>query len=180
MSEPFGAAGANWNSHYTTPLRVGKDVAEPGGRWSKKSLTLEHDLLELLGEYTGGDPMTRQRWVRLSLKNLRKLLRARGHTIAPMTIRRLLRKLKFSLRANRKRFTGPRHPDRDRQFRYIARQKKRFLREGCPIISVDAKKKELIGNFKNDGRAWCREAEEVNCHDFLSDAEGRGSPYGVY
>jgi hypothetical protein len=134
----------------------------------------------MIEEYTGGDPMTKQKWVRLSLKQLRNLLRSRGHTLATVTIRRLLRKLKFSLRANRKRFTGPRHPDRDRQFRYIARQKKRFLREGCPIISVDSKKKELIGNFKNDGRAWCREAAEVNCHDFPSDAEGRGSPYGVY
>jgi Rhodopirellula transposase DDE domain len=137
-------------------------------------------LLELLEEHTGGDPMTKQRWVRLSLKHLRNLLHARGHAVGRATIRRLLRKWKFSLRTNRKRITGPPHPDRDRQFRYIARQKKRFLRAGWPIISVDTKKKELIGNFKKEGRTWCREAEEVNCHDFLTDAKGRVSPYGLY
>src|SRR5438128_1789691 len=127
---------------------------------------LEQDLLELLEDHTGGDPMTKQRWVRLSLKHLKRLLRARGYTVATATIRRLLRKWKFSLRGNRKRFTGPPHKDRDRQFRYIAQQKKRFLRAGCPVISVDTKKKEMIGNFKNNGQAWCREAEEVNCYDF--------------
>lgn len=123
--------------------------------------------------------MSKQRWVRLSLKQLSKMLHARGHTIDPVTVRRLLRKWKYALRVNRKRI-GPPHPDRDRQFRYIARQKKRFLRAGWPVISVDTKKKELIGNFKNAGQTWCVEAEEVNCHDFPQDASGRAAPYGVY
>ena len=85
-----------------------------------------------------------------------------------------------SLKANRKRSTGPPHPDRDRQFRYIERVKKLFLAAGHPVISVDAKKKELIGNFENPGRTWRREAEEVNVHDFRQDAVGRAVPYGIY
>jgi DDE family transposase len=134
----------------------------------------------LLVDETGGDPMTKQKWVRLSLSHLSELLAAQGHAIDPETVRRLLRKLKFSLKANRKRFTGPPHPDRDRQFRYIARQKKRFLEAGWPVISVDTKKKELIGNFQQEGVTWCQEADEVNAYDFLSDAEGRATPYGIY
>jgi len=124
--------------------------------------------------------MKKQKWVRLSLRRLNKLLRSHGHEIAPMTVRRLLYKWKFSLRANRKRYTGPAHPDRDRQFRYIARQRKCFEQAGWPVISVDTKKKELIGNFKNAGQTWCLEAEEVNCHDFLTQGSGRASPYGLY
>jgi hypothetical protein len=137
-------------------------------------------LLALLVDETGGDPMKKQKWVRLSLDRLSELLAEQGHAIDPKTVRRLLRKLDYSLRANRKRFTGPPHPDRDRQFRYIARQRQRFLKAGWPVISVDAKKKELIGNFKNAGRTWCREAEEVNAYDFRTDASGRATPYGIY
>jgi hypothetical protein len=141
---------------------------------------VERDLLALLVDETGGDPMKKQKWVRLSLARLSELLAEQGHALDPKTVRRLLRKLEFSLRANRKRFTGPPHPDRDRQFRYIARQKRRFLEAGWPVISVDTKKKELIGNFKNAGRSWCREAEEVNAYDFRTDASGRACPYGIY
>jgi hypothetical protein len=141
---------------------------------------METDLLALIKEQTGGDPMTKQKWVRLSLKRLSRLLGAQGHTIDPVTVRRLLRKWKFSLKTNRKRITGPPHPDRDRQFRYIVRQKQRFLQAGWPVISVDTKKKELVGNFKNGYQTWCLEAEEVNCHDFLQDASGRAAPYGLY
>jgi hypothetical protein len=143
-------------------------------------VTLDADLLALVKEDTGGDPMKKQKWVRLSLRRLSKLLEAYGHKVAPMTVRRLLYKWKFSLKANRKRYTGPPHPDRDRQFRYIARQRKHFEQAGWPVISVDTKKKELIGNFKNAGQTWCLEAEEVNCHDFLSEGSGRASPYGLY
>jgi hypothetical protein len=124
--------------------------------------------------------MNRQKWVRLSLVRLSELMADRGYFLDPKTVRRLLLKLGYSLKANRKRFTGPPHPDRDRQFRHIARIKKRFLQAGWPVISVDTKKKELIGNFKNPGRTWRREAEEVNCHDFLQDAECRSAPYGLY
>jgi hypothetical protein len=86
----------------------------------------------------------------------------------------------LSLKANRKRFTGPPHPDRDRQFGYIQQQKDRFLRCGLPVVSVDTKHKELIGNFKNPGRTWVREPMEVNAHDFPQDALCKAAPYGVY
>ena len=97
-----------------------------------------------------------------------------------MTVRRLLKTSGYSLKANRKRRTGPPHPDRGRQFRYIQRVKRLFLTAGRPVISVDAKKKELIGDFKNPGRAWCQQAEQVNVHDFRQDAVGRAVPYGIY
>jgi hypothetical protein len=137
-------------------------------------------LLELIEHETGGDPVTGQKWVRLSLERLSALLRQRGHRVDPKTVRRLLLAKGYSLKANRKRFTGPPHPQRDAQFRHIARYKRLFLRAGWPVISVDAKKKELIGNFKNAGQTWCREAAEVNAYDFLSDALCRATPYGVY
>ena len=86
----------------------------------------------------------------------------------------------MSLKANRKRFTGPPHPDRDRQFRYIAKQKRLFLRNKLPAISVDTKHKELIGDFKNPGQTWVIEPIEVNAHDFPQDALCKAAPYGVY
>lgn len=137
-------------------------------------------MLALIKEETGGNPMKKDEWVRLSLKQLSRLLRTRGYTATRMTVRRLLHKWQYSLKGNRKRFTGPAHKDRDQQFRYIARLRKRFLKAGWPVISVDTKKKELIGDFKNPGATWCLEAQSVNCHDFLQDASGRASPYGLY
>jgi hypothetical protein len=124
--------------------------------------------------------MTTEKWVRSSLRQLREALSQLGFDVGHVTVGRLLKDLGFSLKGNRKQSTGPSHPDRDRQFRYIERVKKVFMAAGHPIISVDTKKKELIGNFKNPGRSWCREAEAVNVYDFLQDAEGRAIPYGIY
>ena len=101
-------------------------------------------------------------------------------SVSHSTVRRLLRKLGYSLRANVKRLSGPPHPDRDRQFRYIQRKQREFGKAGQPVISADAKSSELIGNFKNDGSLWCEEADEVNAYDFRTDAEYRAVPYGVY
>ena len=129
---------------------------------------------------TAGDPMSKRKWIRSSLRSLSKALGRRGYEAGPMTVRRLLRQRDYSLKANRKQCTGPAHPDRDRQFQYIERVKKLFSAHGYPMISVDTKKKELIGNFKNQGRAWCQQAEEVNVHDFRDDAVGRAVPYGIY
>lgn len=126
---------------------------------------------------TAGDPMSDAKWVRSSLRHLSRSL---GHVVGRMTIRRLLRARGYSLKANRKRLTGPPHPDRNRQFCYIERVKTVFRAAGCPILSIDAKKKELIGNFANAGQAWCRQPEEVNAHDFPQDAAGRAVPYGIY
>jgi hypothetical protein len=107
-------------------------------------------------------------------------LRDQAHKIGRTTVGRLLRQLDFGLVANRKSLSGPPHPDRDRQFRYIRRVQQRFLAAGLPVISVDTKNKELIGNFANQGRTWCQTPEQVNAHDFPSDALGRAVPYGIY
>jgi hypothetical protein len=124
--------------------------------------------------------MGRTKFVRPSLKALSTQLGHQGYSVCPTTVGRLLRTQKYSPRINAKRFTGPDHPDRDRQFRNIEEWIAIFQELGQPIISVDAKKKELIGNFKNPGAVWCREPEEVNVYDLLKDAECRAVPYGIY
>ena len=124
--------------------------------------------------------MNDKKWLRSNLRQLAKFLGELGYRIGHVTVGRLLGQLDYSLKSNRKRVTGPPHPDRDRQFRYIERVIKLFLEAGHPVISVDAKKKELIGNFKNSGRTWCRHPDEVNVHDFRRDALGRAVPYGIY
>jgi Rhodopirellula transposase DDE domain len=129
---------------------------------------------------TGGDPMGPTKFVRRSLQAIGADLEPLGYDLCPSTIARLLRTQHFSLRVNSKRFTGPNHPDRDRQFRNIQVEIDRFWDEGLPILSVDTKKKELVGNFKNAGELWCQEPEEVNVYDFLSDAICRAVPYGLY
>ena len=124
--------------------------------------------------------MTQRKWVRSGLRHLSRLLRGRSTTPCRGTVGRLLEGLGFSLRANEKRLTGPPHPDRDRQFRHIERTRRRFLNAGLPVISGDAKKKELVGDFKNPGRAWRRKSDPVNAHDFRQDASHRAAPYGLY
>jgi hypothetical protein len=134
----------------------------------------------LLREETAGDPTHGQKWVRHSVRYLSEALQRLGYAVSPMTVHRLLGELDYALKANRKRFTGPAHPDRDRQFAYIASQRHRFAILDYPVISVDTKKKELIGNFQNAGRTWCRQAETVNAHDFRDDALAQAVPYGLY
>ena len=127
-----------------------------------------------------GLPTGEQIWVRGSLRQLMILLGQQAYSIGRTSISRLLRKLNFGLVANRKSLTGEDHPDRDRQFRYIHRVRQHFLKAGYPVISVDTKNKELIGNFANKGRTWRQKPEQVNAHDFRSDALGRAVPYGIY
>jgi hypothetical protein len=124
--------------------------------------------------------MSQQQWVRNSLRRLAQALSQRQFRIGKTTVRRLLKKLKLGLMSNRKSLTGEPHPDQDRQFRYIKQVKRLFLQAGLPVISVDTNKKELIGDFGNKGRTWCRQAEQVNVHDFPQDALGRAVPYGIY
>jgi hypothetical protein len=129
---------------------------------------------------TAGDPGGEQKWIRSSLRKLSRCLREVGHQASPPTVGRLLKKLRYSLKVNSKQKEGPSHPDRDQQFQYIEAQRASFRSAGWPVISTDTKKKELIGDFKNGGRAWCRQAERVHIHDFLSEAQGRAVPYGIY
>jgi hypothetical protein len=130
---------------------------------------------------TAGSPTEETRWTRASLRSLSRRLTEAGHPIGRMTVRRLLRARHYSLRGHRKeKETTAAHPDRNRQFLYLRTQVAAFQAAGRPVISVDTKKKELIGEFKNAGRAWGREATEVNVHDFLQDAVGKAVPYGIY
>ncbi len=104
-----------------------------------------------------------------------------GHVVSPPTVGRLLKKLDYALHVNAKKIEArASHADRDTQFGHIADQRQAFTDAGLPIVSVDTKKKELLGAFKNAGRAWGKEAEAVNVHDFPIDAQGRAVPYGVY
>jgi len=124
--------------------------------------------------------------VRSALRPLSRRLADAGHQASAPTVGRLLRQLGYSRKANRKsREAGASHPDRNRQFEYLEAQRQAFLAAGQPVISVDTnsvdtKKKELIGNFKNAGQTWCQEAAQVNTHDFPQDALGRAVPYGIY
>ncbi|HWT77246.1 MAG TPA: ISAzo13 family transposase, partial [Candidatus Methylomirabilis sp.] len=136
--------------------------------------------MSIVGPLTGGDPMGQTKFVRPSLQALSERLAELGHAACPTTVARLLRSQAYSPRVNVKRFTGPDHPDRDLQFQNIREWVDIFTELGLPIISVDGKKKELIGNFKNPGAAWCKEPEEVNVYDFIADAECRAAPYGIY
>jgi hypothetical protein len=138
-------------------------------------------LAELVEPVTAGDPMSEQKWVRASLRSLSRRLGEAGHAASPPTVRRLLDDQGYRMHANTKQLeSSAAHPDRDQQFGYITEQRQTFSAAGLPQISVDTKKKELIGQFKNAGRVWSQEAEAVNVHDFRPDALGRAVPYGIY
>lgn len=135
---------------------------------------------ELLKDATAGDPVSGVKWTNHSLRKLVKALRRRRVRLAPTTIARLLRQRRFSLRTNRKRLAGAQHGDRDQQFRYLTRMRRLSLTAKSPVICVDSKKKELVGNFKNPGRRWRRKSRDVLDHDFPSWASGSAFPYGIY
>jgi Rhodopirellula transposase DDE domain len=137
-------------------------------------------LIGLVEHDTAGDPMNQQKWTRKTTTALAEELTARGFPISADTVGRLLRQQRYSLKSNRKRISEGQDPDRDRQFRYLRRVRKLFVSKGLPVISVDTKKKELVGNFKNPGRRWRRQHRDVKDHDFPSKALGRAIPYGIY
>jgi Rhodopirellula transposase DDE domain len=163
------------------PVTRRKPAAKPGRKLiEEKDPLIEADLKKLLEDETAGSPMDGKKWQRSSLRKLSKMLKELGHQVERCTVARLLKKLGYSMRANKKRRSGSQSPERDEQFRYIASQRAAYISLGLPVISVDTKKKELIGNFRNNGRAWCREPYEVNEHDFTSTAECRAIPFGIY
>jgi hypothetical protein len=160
-------------------------VRRPGGgrkRLTAKDPTLVADLRHLVEPATRGDPQTPLLWTAKSLRKLTAELRGLGHRVSHNTVGSLLRSLGYSLQANRKTREGASHPDRNRQFEYINEQVKRALAASEPAISVDTKKKELVGDFKNNGREWRPKGkpEPVRVHDFLIKGLGRAVPYGVY
>ncbi len=160
-------------------------VRRPGGGRKllvEKDATLLDDLLALVEPSERGDPMSPLRWTCKSLSQLAAALVAQGHRIGRTVVGELLHQQKFSLQANRKTREGDSHPDRNAQFVHINDSVKAALAAGQPVISVDTKKKELVGDFKNAGQAWRPqgEPEEVRVHDFLIKELGRAVPYGVY
>jgi transposase len=144
--------------------------------------TVLTDLKELVEPTTRGDPEAALLWTARSLRNLAAALRERGHQIGHNVVADLLRGMGYSLQANRKTREGASHPDRNEQFEYINRKVKRALATGEPAISVDTKKKELVGDFKNGGREYRPKGqpEPVRVHDFVIPELGRAAPYGVY
>lgn len=140
---------------------------------------LEQALQQMLSEEIAGDPMSHQKWIRSSLRNLSRRLDEQGHKACTHTVARLLRKMGYSLQANKKKQVGAQHPDRDEQFRYIAALKAQYLREALPIISIDTKKKELIGNYRREGKSWRRKPIETESY-FASYAQCVAVPFGIY
>ena len=153
-----------------------------GGRKPSEAVdpSLVSDLELLMGETTAGDPMRLLKWTTKSLRSIAEALEGRGHAVSHTTVHRLLRELDYSLWGNKRSIEGQQHPQRDAQFRYLYQQVKRCLRAGIPVISVDTKKKELVGAFHNKGRRWGKQQRLVNTYDFPSLAEGRAYPYGVF
>ena len=160
-------------------------IRKSGGGRKKlvdKDKTILKDLEKLLEPSTRGDPESILRWTCKSTRNLATELNKNGHRVGDRKICDLLSELGYSLQANRKTKEGSSHPDRDKQFLYIYRKAKRLQYANQPIISVDTKKKELVGNYKNSGAEWKRKGkpEEVNSHDFPDPKETKAAPYGVY
>jgi hypothetical protein len=155
-----------------------------GGRKSKTEAdpTLLGDLQKLLEASTRGDPMSPLLWTSKSLDKLCAALKAMHHSVCPNVVADLLRTLGYSLQSNRKTREGSKHPDRDAQFQYLDARMKEHMAEQSPVISVDTKKKELVGDFKNGGCELRPKAspEEVRVHDFIDPELGRAVPYGIY
>jgi DDE family transposase len=133
-----------------------------------------------VAEETAGDPITGLRWTHKATRTLAAQLTRAGFPVSHSTIARLLHQCGYSLRTNRKRLARTHEPERDRQFRLLERRRRWFLSQQLPVLSVDTKKKECVGNFKNPGRCWRRTARAVLDHDFPSDAVGRAIPFGMY
>ena len=163
---------------------VGPCIRQAGG--GRKSV-IDHtpDILTALEALvepdTRGDPMSPLRWTCKSTRQLAAALEHQGYSISPPTVARLLHGLGYSLQANTKTLEGTSHPDRDQQFRYINAHVKRYLKKQRPVSSVDTKKKELVGPYKNAGQTWCPKGDPqpVNVHDFADKELGKAVPYGV-
>ena len=173
-------------------IKNGENEKNPGSRVRRKGAgrkkledcdsKLVRELESLVNPETRGDPESPLLWTTKSTRKLAGALAERSFTVSHVKVAQLLKSLGYSLQAPRKTNEGKSHPDRDEQFKYINSQTKEFQNRGLPVISVDAKKKELIGKFANGGREYQPKGSpcEVEVYDFLSIADGRATPYGVY
>jgi len=166
------------------PVDPGRTRKPGGGR--KRAVDKDESLLtdvEALVEPTAsGDPCSPLRWTTKSVRHLEAELAAMGHAVSHRVVAEILHDLGYSLQANQKTQEGAAHPDRDAQFRYLNDQVRRYQKKACPAVSVDTKKKELVGSFKNPGQEWRPKGspEPVRVHDFVIPEQGKAIPYGVY
>jgi transposase len=186
------AAGVSWQTVADGAAELASGQGAPPGRvrrpgGGRKTLAetdpgLLPGLLALVEDSTRGDPESPLMWTTKSVKNLSGELTAAGHGCSPQTVWRLLHEQGFSTQSNAKVTEGRRHPDRDAQFRYIAAQAKEHLAAGQPVISVDAKKKEEVGQYAQPGREWRPEGDpvQVRDHSFAGGQDGHAIPYGIY
>jgi hypothetical protein len=181
LAEVHGGVPRDAEVDQTATHRVRRDG---GGRRrvTEKDRTLVKDLQALLESSTRGDPQSPLLWTSKSTRHLADALGQQGHHVSHDTVARLLDDLNYSLQANRKTKEGSAHPDRDAQFEHINTQVRAFQKRGQPVVSVDTKKKELIGDFKNAGREWHPKGQpvQVRSKDFIDKRLGKGIPYGVY
>jgi len=163
---------------------LGRTRRKGGGRRSvtETDSAVRSTLLALVDPTSRGDPESPLRWTTKSVRHLAEAMSAAGHAISPPTVAKLLKAEGFSLQANAKTIEGGQHPDRDAQFRYLNDRVREHQDSGDPVISVDTKKKELVGKFKNGGREWRPKGqpEHTNVHDFMAKDLGKAIPYGVY
>lgn len=166
------------------PLAAGR-VRRPGGG-RRALVSVDHDLPDMLEglvePLARGDPESPLRWTSKSTRMLAAELTIQRHPISHEKVAQLLRQMDYSLQSNRKTEEGNDHPDRDAQFQHINEQVRRALAEGTPVISVDTKKKELVGNYENKGQQWLKSKspQKVNGHDFPGPSVPRAYPYGIY
>ena len=179
-----GTIGRGLKDLDRAPLPSGRVRRDGGGRrpLSASDPTLLEDLRQLIEPVTLGDPVRPLLWVSKSHQKLAAALRAQGHTVSPNTVRKLLHQLGYSRQANRKANDGRQHADRDAQFEHINAQVRAFQADDQPVISVDTKKKELVGNFTNKGTDYrpAGQPRRTEVHDFEKKDLGKVVPYGVY
>jgi Rhodopirellula transposase DDE domain len=171
-------------SEETTRVAIGRIRKAGGGR--KSQTTLDKDLIQALTQLieasTCGDPETPLLWTSKSTRHLADELNQNGHRVSHSLVAKLLDEMDYSLQGTRKVKEGSHHPDRDAQFTFITEKTRDFQKQGQPVISVDTKKKELIGEYKNGGREYHPKGQptEVNVYDFMDKETGKAAPYGVY
>jgi hypothetical protein len=182
-----GIAELSWevsSSRSDEILKPGRIRAPGGGRkkLSDSDPGLVEALEKLVEPFTRGDPMCPLRWTCKSTAKLAGELTRSGHPVSAGTVANILKARDYSLQSNRRRFEGKQHPDRNGQFAYIAAATEAFQSRGSPVISVDAKKKELVGNYHNAGKEWTPKgcAHEVEAYDFINPEQGKDTPFGVF